>query len=431
MVSAPSTRRNFLAAATESVSFAVANQLTAVAVVLPFICIAFGGSPFAAALIFPTYTAANLLGVILAPRVLGLRSASRSLALILILIATVFAITGIAISLVDEVWLNTLWIVAAVLGVLAGVASIAVVEVMSSSLAPSQKSAISVVQSTGGSILTLAITVVMGVLFLDPKGKDAHVTLLWIGVTAMVVAALALLPIRPTASGPAVRHRTVGILAALRARPDRRYPWVREFLITQVLFLSISLGTSFYSVHGATLHGQESEALHHIVALTAVGSLLFTALWTLSRHRATIRGLLLTAAALGVTAGVTALITEYGGAPVALPVLSGVVITLAAAGGAATSSTRSTWLYLNLGTEDDIEVVVFCQVVLGVTATGVGLLFGALAHLDSVAPTWGLLVLSGYALFHARRAPGERISETRAGHLLDHHHGHHWGGFHW
>jgi MFS family permease len=412
------------------VSFAVANQLTAVAVVLPFICIAFGGSAFAAALIFPTYTAANLLGVILAPRVLGLRSVSRSLALILILIATVFAITGIAISVVDEVWLNTLWIVAAVLGVLAGVASIAVVEVMSSSLAPSQKSAISVVQSTGGSILTLAITVAMGVFFLDPKGKDAHVTLLWIGVAAMVIAALALLPIRPTAFGPTVRHRPVGIVAALRARPDRKYPWVREFLVTQILFLAISLGTSFYSVHGATLHGQESEALHHIVALTAVGSLVFTALWTLSRHRATIRGLLLTAAALGVTAGVTALITDYGGAQTP-PILSGVVITLAAAGGAATSSTRSTWLYLNLGRDDDIEVVVFCQVVLGVTATGVGLLFGTLAHLDSVAPAWGLLILSGYALVHARRAPGERISETKAGHLLDHHHGHHWGGFHW
>ena len=84
MVSAPTTRRNFVASATESVSFAVANQLTAVAVVLPFICVAFGGSAFAAALIFPTYTAANLLGVVLAPRVLGLRSVSRSLALILI-----------------------------------------------------------------------------------------------------------------------------------------------------------------------------------------------------------------------------------------------------------------------------------------------------------------------------------------------------------
>ena len=40
----------------------VANHLTAAAVVLPFICVAFGGSAFAAALIFPVYIAANLLG---------------------------------------------------------------------------------------------------------------------------------------------------------------------------------------------------------------------------------------------------------------------------------------------------------------------------------------------------------------------------------
>jgi hypothetical protein len=106
----------------------------------------------------------------------------------------------------------------------------------------------------------------------------------------MIVAALSLLRIRPSGSDSAIRSKPVGILTALRSRPDRKHPWVRDFLVTQVLFLSIALGTSFYSVHGATLHGQKSEALHYIVAVTAIGSLLFTALWTLSRHRATIRG---------------------------------------------------------------------------------------------------------------------------------------------
>ena len=429
MTSAPAGRRNFIAAAAESVSFAVANHLTAAAVVLPFICVAFGGSAFAAALIFPTYIAANLLGVVVAPRVLGLGSVERSLALILALIATVFAITGVGILLVSPVWLNALWVVAAVVGLLSGIASIAVVEVMSSSLASSEKAALGVVQSTGGAVLTLVITVVLAAFFLDPDSRDAHVALLWIGITAMVVASLSLLRIRPTRSGAASRNEPVGILAALRARPDRKYPWVRDFLVTQVLFLSIALGTSFYSVHSATLHGQKSEALHYIVAVTAVGSLLFTALWTLSRHKATIRGLLLTAAALGVSAAVAALIADYSGAQ-APPVLSGVVIVFAAAGGAATSSTRSTWMYLNLGQDDDTEVIIFCQIVLGITATGVGLGFSMLARLDAVAPAWVMLILSGYALFHARRGPRVRIVEIHPDHLHSNH-GRHFGGFHW
>ena len=428
-MSAPAARRNFTAAATESVSFAVANHLTAAAVVLPFICVAFGGSAFAAALIFPTYIAANLLGVVVAPRVLGLRSVKRSLALILALIATVFAITGVGILLVSPVWLNALLVVAAVVGLLSGVASIAVVEVMSASLASSEKATLSVVQSTGGAVLTLVITVVLGLFFLDPNGRDAHIALLWVGITAMVIASLALLRIRPTGSGRARENDPVGILTALRARPDRKYPWVREFLITQVLFLSIALGTSFYSVHGATLHGQKSDALHYIVAVTAIGSLLFTALWTLSRHKATIRGLLLTAAALGVCAAVAALVADYSGAE-ALPILSGVVIVFAAAGGAATSSTRSTWMYLNLGQENDTEVIIFCQVVLGVTATGVGLVFSVLARLDAVAPAWVMLVLSGYALIHARRGPSVRIAEIHPDHLHSNR-GRHFGGFHW
>jgi MFS family permease len=426
--SAPAGRRNFVAAATESVSFGVANHLTAAAVVLPFICVAFGGSAFAAALIFPIYIAANLLGVVVAPRVLGLRSVERSLALILALIATVFAITGVGILLVSPEWLNALWVVTAVVGLLSGIASIAVVEVMSSSLASSEKAALGVVQSTGGAVVTLAITVVLGVFFLDPNSRDAHVALLWIGIIAMIVAALSLLRIRPTGSGAAVMNKPVGILTVLRSRPDRN-PWVREFLITQVLFLSIALGTSFYSVHGATLHGQKSDALHYIVSVTAIGSLLFTALWTLSRQKATIRGLLLTAAALGVCAAVAALIADYSGAE-ALPILSGVVIVFAAAGAAATSSTRSTWMYHNLGQENDTEVIIFCQIVLGVTATGVGLVFSMLARLDAVAPAWVMLILSGYALIHARRGPRVRIAELHPDHLHSNH-GRHFGGFHW
>ncbi len=428
-MSAPGGRRNFVAAAAESVSFGVANHLTAAAVVLPFICVAFGGSAFAAALIFPAFTAATLLGAVVAPRVLGLRPVARSLALILALIAAVFAITGVGILVVSPEWLNALWVVAAVVGLLSGIASIAVVEVMSSSLATSEKAALSVVQSTGGAVLTLVITVVLGLFFLDPNGRDAHIALLWIGIIAMLVAALSLLRIRPTGSGPAIRNNPVGILTALRARPDRKNPWVREFLVTQVLFLSIALGTSFYSVHGATLHGQKPDALHYIVAVTAVGSLLFTALWTLSRHKATIRGLLLTAAALGVCAAVAALIADYSGAQ-ALPILSGVVIVFAAAGGAATSSTRSTWMYLNLGNEDDTEVIIFCQIVLGVTATGVGLVFGMLARLDAVAPAWVMLLLSGYALIHARRGPRVRIADIHPDHVHSNH-GRHFGGFHW
>ena len=323
-----------------------------------------------------------------------------------------FAITGVGILVVSPEWLNALWIVAAVVGLLSGIASIAVVEVMSSSLATSEKAALSVVQSTGGAVLTLVITIVLGLFFLDPNGRDAHIALLWIGITAMLVASLSLLRIRPTGSGPAIEQHSIGILDALRSRPDRKHPWVREFLITQVLFLSIALGTSFYSVHGATLHGQKSDALHYIVAVTAVGSLLFTALWTLSRHKATIRGLLLTAAVLGVFAAVAALIADYSGAE-ALPILSGVVIVFAAAGGAATSSTRSTWMYHNLGHENDIEIIIFCQIVLGVTATLVGLGLSLLARLDTVAPAWVMLILSGYALFHARRGP-RSASWTRA-----------------
>jgi len=429
VTSAPGGRRNFIAAATESVSFGVANHLTAAAVVLPFICVAFGGSAFAAALIFPIFTAATLLGAVMAPRVLGLRPVARSLALILALIAIVFAITGVGILVVSPEWLNALWIVAAVVGLLSGIASIAVVEVMSSSLATSEKAALSVVQSTGGAVLTLVITIVLGLFFLDPNGRDAHIALLWIGITAMLVASLSLLRIRPNGSGAAIEQHSISILDALRSRPDRKHPWVREFLITQVLFLSIALGTSFYSVHGATLHGQKSEALHYIVAVTAVGSLLFTALWTLSRHKATIRGLLLTAAVLGVFAAVAALIADYSGAE-ALPILSGVVIVFAAAGGAATSSTRSTWMYHNLGHENDIEIIIFCQIVLGVTATLVGLGLSLLARLDTVAPAWVMLILSGYALFHARKGPPVRILDTRPGHEHSNH-GRHFGGFHW
>jgi len=64
------------------------------------------------------------------------------------------------------------------------------------------------------------------------------------------------------------------------------------------------------------------------------------------------------------------------------------------------------------------------------TATGVGLGFSMLARLDAVAPAWVMLILSGYALFHARRGPRVRIAEIHPDHLHSNH-GRHFGGFHW
>ena len=110
-----------------------------------------------------------------------------------------FAITGVGILVVGPDWLNALWIVAAVVGLLSGLAWIAVVEVVSSSLGPSAKAALSVVQSTGGAVLTLVITVVLGLFFLDPNEGRA-LALLWIGIIAMLVAALSLLRIRRSGS---------------------------------------------------------------------------------------------------------------------------------------------------------------------------------------------------------------------------------------
>jgi MFS family permease len=401
-------RRNFWAATTESITFALANQLTAASVVLPFVCIAFGGTPFAAALIYPVYIAANLLGTVIAPRLLGGRPPAHALSFILSLTAGIFAATGFAIAVLDPIWLNLLWVVAAILGVLSGMSSIAVVGVMSSALMQAQRATISVVQNTGGSILALTVATVLAVFFLDPDSKTGHLALIWAGVVAIAIAALALLPIRPI-TGAGVTLQRVSIRAALRSRPDKAHPWLRSFLATQSLFLCIALGTSFYTMHGAVLHGKTSGSLHTIVGVTAVGSLLFSALWTLSRRRATIRGLMLTAASLGVTSATVALVADFGSAEV-IPLLSGIVIALSAAGGLATSSTRSTWMYQELDQDGDTAVIVFAQVVMGIVATIVGLVFSTFAHIDSIVPTWGMLVLSTYAVIHALRLPRTRVT---------------------
>ena len=201
-----------------------------------------------------------------------------------------------------------------------------------------------------------------------------------------------------------------------------------EFLITQVLFLSIALGTSFYSVHGATLHGQKSEALHYIVAVTgdrepAVHRAVDVESTQGDDSRITADG-----RALGVCAAIAALIADYSGAE-ALPILSGVVIVFAAAGAAATSSTRSTWMYHNLGQENDTEVIIFCQVVLG----------SPLQPSDS-SSACSLASTQWRRHGHAhpvrlrphpcaKRTP-VRIAELHPDHVHSNH-GRHFGGFHW
>ena len=63
----PPLTHNFRAILGQSAAVSVGSQLTAPTAVLPFICIALGGSPIAAVMIFPVCSLAVVIGNLSAP----------------------------------------------------------------------------------------------------------------------------------------------------------------------------------------------------------------------------------------------------------------------------------------------------------------------------------------------------------------------------
>ncbi len=395
----------------QSSAVSLANQLTATAVVLPFICIAVGGSPLAASLIYPAATLTYLVGTLVAPILHStgpIRLLLAATALFAGLITAGDALGGhLAGSSMEYVFV----VAAALLGLLGGLASVWSVDAMATSLLPHHHGALPVLQSAISAAVVLMITVLQLAVFGEADALSSHLTLLWAGAVAFTVA----VPFSLMIVAPPVDNRdrtTLGQVLRIGWRQLRGHRWFVRFLLVQTCFVSVTLGTAFFSAHGAALHGDAVGNLHLIVAFTAIGLVTYAVAWSRARQAATVRGLYLFAGALTIVAALLCIAADEWVIP-AENWLFGIILAIAAVAAQVVYTGQRVWLLRSV-TEHRSVNIAFSQLLIGVVATVVALVFGELARLrDEVWPVYFVLGLTVLALATVRAIPTVKLAAGR------------------
>ena len=401
--------RNFRAMLGQATAVSLANQLTATTVVLPYICIAVGGSPLVAALLYPIGTFTSLLGTLSAPVLTNRRSNRFILAYGAVVAAVLTASNALGAELLHSPVAVVFMLTTAILGFLGGLAGVSVVDLMSVSLQPRQIGRVSVLQTAISALLVLIVTGAELLIFRHTSALQSHIALLWMGALAFAMAIPFVLLVVPAPEASKLHGPRLKQVIPLGIQQTREHPWMRRFLLIQTCFISLTLGTAFFSAHAAALHSDVVGHLHLIVSVTAGGLIVYGFVWSRTRRMATVRGMYTLAGALIVLAALLAVAADIWDVPYELWMF-GVILALAAVGSQLISTAKRVWLLRYVSGENRSIMIGFTQLVTSLGSTLVALVLGIVAHLQGVVwPVYLLLGLAIAALTTVRLIPAIRL----------------------
>ena len=248
-------------------------------------------------------------------------------------------------------------------------------------------------QAALGGLLASVVAIVSTWMFAGRDPIVGHIALEWIAGAFLVVSAGCSLLIGvehvPT---KAVARR--GLVATLRggAQAARRYPWLREYLTQQILFLSVTLGTTFFSIRVAALHGSVPGSLAVIIAVTSLALVIGAVLWERVLTRQGFRGMLIGGTMCSAFAAVGAVSVERLGL-VGSPFVHAIFILLATLANDAVSVAKSAFLVENARPEELSELSAFTQLIIGVASAVLAVAIAALAQVHGTV--WPPMILLG------------------------------------
>lgn len=252
-------------------------QLGSGAVVLPVIC-AHQGLTWAAGLLYPAFCIGAILGNSLSPLILQragqlrhlLMAAISATAAALVVCNAAVPWTGVGVA---AVFLAT----TGAGGVVTGVSSVAYTDMISSMLPAVRRGELLLTQGAAGSVLATGVTLVIVPMLAHGNEMARYHDLLWLGAAGLVcsgIAALFVGPMRSVSVTTATRMplREIYWMGFAIARSQ---PWFRRYMTTYLLFVPISLGTTFFSLRAA----QSNGSLHVLVILSSIGLVVGSMLW--------------------------------------------------------------------------------------------------------------------------------------------------------
>jgi MFS family permease len=410
-------RRNFPLLLAQGGSYGLAGKLASTNIVLPFLCAALGGSLIVAGLLVPLGILGTLVGYTLGPNVLASRLPSRTvMALATLGTATLlFALATIGVLFRDSRFTVDVTFLGISLGtgLLSGIGSIAFTNVLASAVQRERRRRLLFTQAALGGLLASVVAIISAWMFADRDPIVGHIALEWFAGGFLVVSAVCSLLVRvehvPTRT--AVRRSLVTTLRR-GAQAARRYPWLREYLTQQILFLSVTLGTTFFSIRVAALHGSVPGSLAVIIAVTSLALVVGAVLWERVLTSRGFRGMLIGGTMCSALAAAGAVTVERLGL-IGSPFVHALFILLATLANDAVSVAKSAFLVEHARPEELSELSAFTQLTIGVASAILAVAIAALAQVHGTV--WPPMILLGLNLLAVGAAWRSRYGRPSPG----------------
>jgi predicted MFS family arabinose efflux permease len=391
---------------TQGTFYTTGLQLANVGVVLPFIC-AQQGIFWAAALLYPAYSIGVIVGNSISPVILEWSRHLKHLVISATALTMAALILCNAIAATAEVGIAMVFLATSLAtGITNGLSKVAYSEVLSSKLTEMRRGDLILIQGATGAAVTIASTLLLIPVIDRSDPVSSHVDLLWLGAAGMAAAGIAAVfvgPVRPRAGRVARRLRDTYREGMIVARTER---WFRGYAVTQLMFVPISLGSTFYSIHAAAQHGNKPGSLHILVIASGVGLIVGSFLWrAVYRSRFGIRAMLVVSALISCAAAVMCILAEVYDAW-SHPWVHAIVILLATVANQAILAASISWINIFAADHHRATLMGFAAVLVGVEMSVLGAVFGGIAQQTSaIWPVTIILVLNAAAVVAALRAP--------------------------
>lgn len=380
---------------TQGALYTTGLQLANVAAVLPFL-LAQEGIYWAAGLLYPAYSIGIVVGNSLSPVVV--ERAARLEHLVIATTTAAMAVLVVACGVASWVRFHVAWVflgVSLLSGVVAGISRVAWSEVISGKLVEDRRNNLVFAQGAIGALIAVITTLMLLPFLADRDPAHSHLDVLWLGASSLLAAAIAAMFIGPVRTA-VTRDAPVSLSDTYRQglSTAREHPWFRRYALVQLLFVPVSLGTSFYSIHASVNHSDTAGSVHVLVISSSIGLIAGSLLWRgVSRHGG-VRGLLVTSAVLGSLAAVLCVLTEAFDDEQYIW-LYGMVFILATISNQAIFSAGLTWVAAYAPERHRATLLGFGALLVAVSSTVVGAALGAVAHQVAViGPILTILVLN-------------------------------------
>jgi MFS family permease len=381
-----------------------ALQLGNIPIVLPFVCAELSVPLWMAALVFPAFTAGGAIGNVLAPKALDLISRRYRLFIVVGTLAVLAAVNALCASIGNGFAAGIVLVANAIpIGAVSAFSYVAFADLVAALPSGSTRAQLLLTEAGAGAALTAAATVGLTLLLPHAENPTKNIHLLWASCAAMAIAAAMCLaiPRRLVAKNhiaPSLRDLVRIGWATVRAER-----WYRDYLFVQVLFGSVLLGSSFYSVRVAAIPGDTNDQVILVVTFVCVGLLAGIPFWNRIREKFGLIGLCVGSALVSVAAAVLSGAFVITGTWPNIVEIS-VIIVLASVANQSTFAAGQLWISHYADPRLRVFLISFGQLVISAGLIALSSLLGIIEQgTEALWPVAVILLLNLAAAYSAKR----------------------------